>query len=151
MVGKKKYLFVYGYEKDGVIHTELVPVKSLKGAKKITKLFSFSQIFESTEDINSSTVEFIEDYFFKKWNQEEPEKELQYLFVNYEKKEYQFISDLYHLLHLVINFYLLNKGDYFSSEDEKYRLTFNVDEKYLEEKCLEEGFKKVNYVVLKDV
>ena len=91
MVGKKKYLFVYGYEKDGAIHTKLVPVKSLKGAKKITKLFSFSQIFESTEDINSSTVEFIEDYFFKKWNQEEPEKEMTYIFMDYKRKEYSYL------------------------------------------------------------
>lgn len=150
MVAKKKYLFVYGYEKDGVIHTKLVPVKSLKGAKKITKLFSFSQIFESTEDINSSTVEFIEDYFFKKWNQEEPEKEMTYIFMDYKRKEYQFVAELNSLLYLLVNYELLIKGEgyYYGSENEEYRLIFNVNRSKGEEMCREEGLKEINYVIL---
>lgn len=150
MVAKKKYLFVYGYEKDGVIHTKLVPVKSLKGAKKITKLFSFSQIFESTEDINSSTVEFIEDYFFKKWNQEEPEKEMTYIFMDYKRKEYQFVAELNSLLYLLVNYELLIKGEgyYYGSENEEYRLIFNVNRSKGEKMCREEGLKEINYVIL---
>lgn len=152
-----KYLVVYGwkgtkYEYE-MIHVDYEVFETLEQAERWAEQFNFSEIFERIEHIPYGTIDFLKDYFLKKWNREEPEKEMTYIFMDYKRKEYQFVSDLNSLLYLLVNYELLIKaeGYYYGSENEEYRLIFNVNRSKGEEMCIEEGLEKVNYVILKDV